>query len=190
MGLAHLFDLLLKVVYLGVLLIDEVKLSKVAFLHWGCAGGVQRDGVRNRRITKGCKATETKAEKQRQMKQEQPQKGTNTPRKTGLVKDLGRPKETDREGQGTDMERGSLRHMERNRGRCKGGTPSNRMKTGDKAGSPGQGKCAVLWVVLGSPASSRPLCPLTLQVFLHQKVRVALAGQLGQFAQSVLITQH
>lgn len=39
MGLAHLFNLLLKMVYLGVLLIDEVKLSKVAFLHWGSAGG-------------------------------------------------------------------------------------------------------------------------------------------------------
>lgn len=43
---------------------------------------------------------------------------------------------------------------------------------------------------LGNPTSSPTLCPLTLQVFLHQQVRVALAGQLGQFVQRVLIMQY
>lgn len=31
---------------------------------------------------------------------------------------------------------------------------------------------------------------LTLQVLLHQQVRVALPGQLGQFLQGVLVAQH
>lgn len=83
------------------------------------------------------------------MKQEQPQRGTNTPRKIGLVKgDLGRPQEMDRREKKPEI------HGKKQRCRCKGGTTSNRMKTGDKVGPPGQGKCSVLRVVLGSPAPS------------------------------------
>lgn len=50
-------------------------------------------------------------------------------------------------------------------------------------------QCALIRVLGAAPVFS-PAQALTLQVLVHQQVRVALPGQLGQFIQGVLVEQH